>query len=115
MAGGEGTRLRPFTHTIPKPLLPIGRKPVAQLIIERLAEHGFTDIVMSLGYAADLIRAYFQDGKRFGVNITYFEETERLGTAGCLAHLPELRLRLFVIRVDHQRQLKRCLGFAQIS
>ncbi len=97
MAGGEGTRLRPFTHTIPKPLLPIGRKPVAQLIIERLAEHGFTDVIMSLGYAADLIRAYFQDGKRFGVNITYFEETVRLGTAGCLAHLPELREAPFLV------------------
>lgn len=97
MAGGEGTRLRPFTHTIPKPLLPIGRKPVAQLIIERLAEHGFTDIIMSLGYAADLIRAYFQDGRRFGVNISYYEETERLGTAGCLAHLPELRESPFLV------------------
>lgn len=97
MAGGEGTRLRPFTHTIPKPLLPIGRKPVAQMIIERLAEHGFTDIVMSLGYAADLIRAYFQDGRRFGVNITYYEEKQKLGTAGCLAHLPELRGEAFLV------------------
>lgn len=97
MAGGEGTRLRPFTHTIPKPLLPIGRKPVAQIIIERLADHGFTDIVMSLGYAADLIRAYFQDGHRFGVNISYFHEPEKLGTAGCLAHLPSLREAPFLV------------------
>lgn len=97
MAGGEGTRLRPFTHTIPKPLLPIGRKPVAQIIIERLADHGFTDIVMSLGYAADLIRAYFQNGQRFGVKITYFHEPEKLGTAGCLAHLPELRGAPFLV------------------
>ncbi len=97
MAGGEGTRLRPFTHTIPKPLLPIGRKPVAQLIIERLADHGFTEIIMSLGYAADLIRAYFQDGKRFGVRITYYQEKEKLGTAGCLAHLPKLREEPFLV------------------
>src|SRR5688500_4640745 len=97
MAGGEGTRLRPFTHTIPKPLLPIGRKPVAQLIIERLASHGFSEIIMSLGYAADLIRAYFQDGSRFGVKITYYEERERLGTAGCLAHLPQLRDEPFLV------------------
>lgn len=97
MAGGQGARLRPFTHTIPKPLLPIGRKPVAQLIIERLAEHGFTEITMSLGYAADLIRAYFQDGQRFGVQITYFEEAEKLGTAGCLSHLPELREEAFLV------------------
>lgn len=97
MAGGEGTRLRPFTHTIPKPLLPIGRKPVAQLIIERLAQHGFTDIIMSVGYAADLIRAYFQDGQRFGVRITYYEEREKLGTAGCLAHLPQLAGEPFLV------------------
>lgn len=97
MAGGEGTRLRPFTHTIPKPLLPIGRKPVAQLIIERLQSHGITEIIMSVGYAADLIRAYFQDGSRFGVSITYFEETEKLGTAGCLAHLPQLAQGPFLV------------------
>jgi len=97
MAGGEGTRLRPFTHTIPKPLLPIGRKPVAQLIIERLADHGFTEIIMSLGYAADLIRAYFQDGRRFGVKINYYEEHEKMGTAGCLAHLPALRDEPFIV------------------
>lgn len=97
MAGGEGTRLRPFTHTIPKPLLPIGRKPVAQMIIERLVDHGFTDIIMSLGYAADLIRAYFQDGARFGVRISYYEEASKLGTAGCLAHLPELKEGPFLV------------------
>ena len=97
MAGGEGTRLRPFTHTIPKPLLPIGRKPVAQLIIERLADCGFTDIIMSLGYAADLIRAYFQDGRRFGVRITYYEEKEKLGTAGCLSRIPVLREGPFLV------------------
>ena len=97
MAGGEGPRLRPFTHTIPKPLLPIGRKPVAQIIIERLASQGFEEIIMSLGYAADLIRAYFQDGRRFGVKISYFEEKERLGTAGCLAHLPALKSEPFLV------------------
>jgi len=97
MAGGEGTRLRPFTHTIPKPLLPIGRKPVAQIIIERLAAHGITDIIMSVGYAADIIRAYFQDGRRFGVRISYYHEREKLGTAGCLAHLPALRDEPFLV------------------
>lgn len=97
MAGGEGTRLRPFTHTIPKPLLPIGRKPVAQIIIEKLAAQGFDEIIMSLGYAADLIRAYFQDGTRYGVKISYYHETDRLGTAGCLAHLPELKQAPFLV------------------
>lgn len=89
MAGGEGTRLRPFTHTIPKPLLPIGRKPIAQIIIERLRSHGITDITMSLGYASEMIQAYFQDGSRFGVNLSYYVETEKLGTAGCLGKISE--------------------------
>jgi mannose-1-phosphate guanylyltransferase len=91
MAGGEGTRLRPFTYTIPKPLLPIGRKPIAQIIVERLRACGIVDITMSVSYGADLIRAFFQDGSLFGVRITYFQEDERLGTAGCLAHIPNLR------------------------
>ena len=91
MAGGEGTRLRPFTHTIPKPLLPIGRKPVAQIIVERLRECAFSDIVFSLQYGGDLIRAFFQNGRQFGVAIRYYTEPRKLGTAGCLAHIPELR------------------------
>lgn len=91
MAGGEGARLRPFTYAIPKPLLPIGRKPVAQIIIERLRDHGFTDIIMTLEYGADLIRAYFQDGSQFGVNIGYYQEPRKMGTAGCIAHIPSLR------------------------
>lgn len=90
MAGGEGTRLRPFTRSIPKPLLPIGRKPVAQIIVERLRDCGISDIIMTLEYGADLIRAYFQDGSQFGVRITYFHEPRKMGTAGCLPHVPGL-------------------------
>lgn len=88
MAGGEGTRLRPFTRSIPKPLLPIGRKPVAQIIVERLRDCGICNITMTLEYGADLIRAYFQDGKQFGVNIDYYHEPRKMGTAGCLKHVP---------------------------
>jgi NDP-sugar pyrophosphorylase family protein len=91
MAGGEGARLRPFTYSIPKPLLPIGRKPIAQIIVERLRDCGIRDIVMSVNYGADLIRAFFQDGAQFGVSISYYQEAQRLGTAGCLAHIPGLR------------------------
>lgn len=90
MAGGEGKRLRPFTHSIPKPLLPIGRKPVAQIIVERLRKAGFEEIIMSLGYGADLIRAFFQDGSQFGAKITYYQEPSKMGTAGCLAHIKGL-------------------------
>ncbi|MCX7716981.1 MAG: sugar phosphate nucleotidyltransferase [Candidatus Sumerlaeaceae bacterium] len=97
MAGGEGKRLRPFTNSIPKPLLPIGRKPIAQLIVERLRDAGFGDIVMSLEYGADLIRAYFRDGSQFGVNIDYFIEPVKLGTAGCLSRIARLQSSPFLV------------------
>ncbi|MBX7245992.1 MAG: NTP transferase domain-containing protein [Candidatus Sumerlaeaceae bacterium] len=97
MAGGEGKRLRPFTNSIPKPLLPIGRKPVAQIIVERLRDCGITTLTMSLEYAADLVRAYFQDGRQFGVTISYFQEPRKMGTAGCMAHIAELREGPFLV------------------
>jgi NDP-sugar pyrophosphorylase family protein len=87
MAGGQGTRLQPFTHTIPKPLLPVGRKPILQIIIEQFRNFGFTDIAITTGYKSDLIAAYFQDGKSFGVNIQYVVEEQQLGTAGGLGKL----------------------------
>ena len=89
MAGGQGTRLQPFTHTIPKPLLPVGRKPILQIIIEQLHKFGFTDIAITTEYKSDLISAYFQDGKKFGVNIHYVIEERRLGTAGGLGKLKD--------------------------
>lgn len=97
MAGGEGKRLRPFTNSIPKPLLPIGRKPIAQIIIERLRDAGFTRVIMSLEYGADLIRAYFRDGSPFGIEIAYYQEPHKLGTAGCLANIPELAAATFLV------------------
>ena len=82
LAGGLGTRLRPFTFTIPKPLLPIGEKSILELLIEKLRIQGFTDIILAVGYKANMIEAYFGDGKQFGVDISYVHEEERLGTAG---------------------------------
>lgn len=82
LAGGLGTRLRPLTYAIPKSLLPIGRKPILEIIIEGLRKSGFTDIILTVGYKAELIKAYFRDESSFNVNITYIEEKERSGTAG---------------------------------
>ena len=82
LAGGEGARLRPLTYSIPKPLLPIGRKPILEIIIERLREHGFTDIILNVGYKAELIEAYFRDGSSLNVKITYFREDSPCGTCG---------------------------------
>lgn len=82
LAGGKGTRLRPLTYSIPKPLLPIGRKPILETIIERLRDSDFRDIILTVEYKAELIKSYFRDGKSLDVNITYFQENRYSGTAG---------------------------------
>ena len=84
MAGGLGTRLRPLTEELPKPLLKVGNKPILETIIENFAKYGFVNITISVNYKADMIKEYFGDGSKFGVNIEYVEETKRLGTAGAL-------------------------------
>ncbi len=82
LAGGLGTRLRPLTFAIPKPLIPVGERPILEILIENLKGYGVTDIYLAVGYRAELIKVYFQDGQRFGVNIHYSQEDKRLGTAG---------------------------------
>ncbi len=84
LAGGQGTRLRPITHEIPKPLVPLHDKPILQHAIDLFKKYGITEILLSVGYKAEKIKEYFGNGKRFGVTITYLEETEPLGTAGPL-------------------------------
>lgn len=85
MAGGLGTRLKPLTEQIPKPLLKVGNKPILETIIENFEQYGFSNITISVNYKADMIKEYFGDGSRFNVNIDYIEETKRLGTAGALS------------------------------
>jgi NDP-sugar pyrophosphorylase family protein len=87
LAGGMGTRLRPLTFSIPKPLLPVGEKPVLEIIIGQLRQAGFGEIVLATGYQAELIRAFCGDGTRFGVRIDYVHEDQPLGTAGPLDSL----------------------------
>jgi mannose-1-phosphate guanylyltransferase len=84
LAGGKGTRLYPITKEIPKPLVPLHDKPIMQHTIELFKKYGINDIIISVGYKGDKIKEYFGNGKRFGVNITYIEENEPLGTAGPL-------------------------------
>jgi NDP-sugar pyrophosphorylase family protein len=100
LAGGKGKRLRPYTTVLPKPMMPIGEKPILGVIIEKLARSGITDIVLTVGYLAGIIQAYFGDGKRFGVNIEYFVETEPLGTAGCLSLIENLQDEFIVMNGD---------------
>jgi NDP-sugar pyrophosphorylase family protein len=84
MAGGLGSRMRPLTYTIPKPLLPIGERPILEIIISQLKKSGFGKIYITTGYQAELVKSYFGDGSRFGIALEYTDETEMLGTAGAL-------------------------------
>ncbi|MEA3230032.1 MAG: nucleotidyltransferase family protein [archaeon] len=84
LAGGKGTRLRPLTYAVPKPLLPINEKPMLEHIIVHLKNHGITEFIISIGYLGYQIKNYFKDGSEWGVNIEYTEEKKPLGTAGCL-------------------------------
>jgi NDP-sugar pyrophosphorylase family protein len=85
LAGGKGVRLRPLTYTIPKPLLPVGEKPILEEMVEWLKSHGLRDLVIAVGYRAELIETYFRDGAQLGVTIEYVREAQPLGTAGPLS------------------------------
>jgi len=87
MAGGLGSRLRPLTNHTPKPMLPIGGKPILETVINRFRKHGFSKFVIALNYKGDIIRKYFGNGLTMGVDISYLEENQRLGTAGALGLL----------------------------
>jgi len=89
MAGGEGIRLRPLTENIPKPMVDIGGVPLLELQIRRLAKAGLTRIYLSVNYLSQVIENHFGDGSRFGLEVRYLREQEKLGTAGALALLPE--------------------------
>lgn len=84
LAGGLGTRLKPFTRAIPKPLLPVGEKAVMEIQIELLRKYGFTDIFVATNYKSNYIENFFKDGSRYGVNLYISKERKRLGTAGPL-------------------------------
>jgi dTDP-glucose pyrophosphorylase len=90
MAGGFGTRLSPLTDTCPKPMLPIGGKPILEGIIESFKAAGFKKFVISVHYMADSIKAYFGNGDRLDIQIQYVEEDAPLGTAGALGLLPKM-------------------------
>ncbi len=91
MAGGSGTRLRPLTCDLPKPMVPVLNRPIAEHIVRLLKRHDITEIIATLFYLPDVMRDYFQDGQDFGVQMTYaVEEDQPLGTAGCVKNVCEL-------------------------
>ncbi|MCG8699349.1 MAG: NTP transferase domain-containing protein [Bacteroidales bacterium] len=84
LAGGKGTRLAPFTVSLPKPLMPVGNYPILEILIRRLKASGISRFIIATGHMESLIRAYFGDGSKLGVEISYSNESEPLGTAGPL-------------------------------
>tara|TARA_R100001143_G_C3361083_1_gene135895 strand:- start:19043 stop:19747 length:705 start_codon:yes stop_codon:yes gene_type:complete len=90
LAGGKGTRLRPYTMTLPKPLVPLGDKPILEHIITQLKAHNFTHITITVNHMADIIKAYFSDGTKWGVKIDYTFETKPLSTMGPLTLVRDL-------------------------
>jgi NDP-mannose synthase len=100
LAGGKGVRLAPVTDVIPKPLVPLGGKPIMEIVIRQLQRHGFTHITLAVGYMADLIQAYFGDGAKFGVKINYSYESVPLGTVGPLCMINGLNDTFLVMNAD---------------
>jgi mannose-1-phosphate guanylyltransferase/phosphomannomutase len=97
MAGGKGTRLRPLTCNLPKPMVPMLHKPVMEYSIELLKKYGITDIAVTVHYLPESIKNYFGNGRAFGVNLHYFEETSPLGTAGSIKNAEDFLDERFVV------------------
>ncbi len=102
LAGGKGVRLRPFTVNFPKPLVPLGERPVVEILMQRLINFGVTDITLTLGHLAELVKAYFHHRSQFAdqLKLRYIEEKVPTGTAGSLAFVPGLRETFLVMNAD---------------
>jgi NDP-mannose synthase len=100
LAGGLGTRLRPYTVVLPKPLMPIGDYPILEVVIRQLARHGFDHITLAVNHQAGLIRAFFGDGSKWHVHIDYSQEKEPLGTIGPLRLLTNLPQHFLIMNGD---------------
>lgn len=100
LAGGEGRRLRPYTTVLPKPLMPVGDRPILELLMEQMRQHGIDEVVISVGYLGGLIEAYVGDGSRFGVKVSYLREEKPLGTVGPISLLQNTSDSFLVVNGD---------------
>jgi NDP-sugar pyrophosphorylase family protein len=89
LAGGKGTRLAPYTKILPKPLMPLGDMPILEILLRQMKKAGVEEAILTVGHLAELLRAFFQDGARFGLKIDYSFEDKPLGTAGPLSLVAE--------------------------
>jgi NDP-sugar pyrophosphorylase family protein len=114
LAGGKGSRLRPYTVTVPKPLVPIGETPILEILLRQLRRAGFSRVTLSVGHLASLIRAFCENGERFGLALEYVFEDKPLGTIGSLAYLdlPQDE-NILVINGDTLTDLDLARAFAQ--
>jgi NDP-sugar pyrophosphorylase family protein len=110
LAGGKGTRLKPYTTSLPKPLVPVGDYPILDILLRQLANQGFRRITLAVGHLAGLIQAYFKQGQAWGVELNYAYETTPLGTAGPIARLSCDDRAILVLNGD----LLTTLDFAQL-
>ena len=99
-AGGVGSRLRPYTTVVPKPLMPVAEMPILEIVIRQLVTRGFDHITITVGHLAPLIRAFFGDGAAFGVRIDYLLEEQPLGTIGAVRMVPGLTEPFIVMNGD---------------
>ncbi|HDD46447.1 MAG TPA: nucleotidyltransferase family protein, partial [Candidatus Aenigmarchaeota archaeon] len=97
LAGGKGTRLRPITYEIPKPLVPVHGKPVVAHIFDLLKKYGIVDVILSIGYLKEKIKNEIGDGSKFGVKVRYIEEEEPLGTGGPLRLAKDILKSAFIV------------------
>ncbi|MGB9928794.1 MAG: sugar phosphate nucleotidyltransferase [Methanosarcina sp.] len=100
LAGGRGRRLLPYTTVIPKPLMPVGEKPILEIVLTQLKNYGFQKATIAVGYLAEFIEAYFKNGERIGININYSREFEPLGTAGPISLIEDLDNDFLVMNGD---------------
>lgn len=100
LAGGLGTRMRPYTQVLPKPLMPIGEYPILEVVVRQLAVRGFDRVTIAVNHQAELIKAFFGDGAKWGVSIDYSLEHEPLGTIAPLRLIPDLPDHFLVMNGD---------------
>lgn len=100
LAGGKGTRLKPFTNNIPKPLVPLGDQSILEIVLKQLRHYGVDHVSIAVNHLARLIQTFFGDGKEFGVSIDYSHEEMALGTAGPIRMVKNLDENFIVMNGD---------------